>query len=120
MKDAQKIKQLKKTRRIRRIRARILGTPQRPRLTAYRSLKHLYAQIIDDTAGKTLVSATDFELTSRKKMKKADLAKEIGFLIAKKASDKKIKKVIFDRRGYKYHGIIKIFADSAREGGLEF
>lgn len=118
----QKIKQLKKLKRAKRVRAKVIGTKTRPRLTIYRSLKHLYAQVINDSREKTLLAASDFDLSParRKKTKKMDLAKEVGLAIAKKAKDKKIDKVVFDRRGYKYHGIIKSFADGAREGGLEF
>jgi large subunit ribosomal protein L18 len=120
--NPQKIKQLKKIKRAKRVRAKVIGTKTRPRLTIYRGLKHLYAQVIDDSRGKTLFAASDFDLSpaKRKKIKKMDLAKEVGLAIAKKAKDKKIDKVVFDRRGYKYHGIIKSFADGAREGGLEF
>lgn len=121
MKDRQKIKQSIRLRRVKRARARIFGTKERPRLTIYKSLKHLYAQAINDEKGETFVVASDFDLkTTRKNKKPAEAAKEIGGLVAKKLQEKKIDKVIFDRRGYKYHGIIKIFADAVREGGIEF
>ncbi len=135
MKNAQKIKQSIRLRRVRRARARIFGTKERPRLVIYKSLKHLYAQAINDEKGVTLVAASDFDLkTSRKGGNRtpsgvsllpksrtpAEMAKKIGGLVAKKLQEKKINKVIFDRRGYKYHGIIKTFADAVREGGIKF
>src|ERR1700761_1978510 len=102
-----------------RIRARIQGTPERPRLNVYRSLNHIYAQVIDDTQGRTLVSAS----TIADKLKTGGnvaAAKEIGKLVAERATEKGIKKVVFDRGGYLYHGRIKALADAAREAGLEF
>ncbi|MGC8880672.1 MAG: 50S ribosomal protein L18 [Minisyncoccia bacterium] len=112
----------KKARIIRhsRLRAKIRGTSERPRLSVYRSLKHIYAQIIDDELGKTLVAASDFEIKKDKKIKKEELAKKVGELIAKKAKEKGIKKVVFDRGGFKYHGRIKALAEKARESGLVF
>ena len=104
--------------RKRRIEAKIRGTAKRPRLSVFRSLKSLYAQVIDDENGKTLVSAGLPEI----KKAKDDIAgaKEIGKLVAKKCSEKKISEVVFDRSGYKYHGKVKAVADGAREGGLKF
>jgi large subunit ribosomal protein L18 len=102
-----------------RIRAKIQGTPERPRLNVYRSLNHIYAQVIDDTKGATLVSAS----TAAAKAKTGGnvaAAKEIGKLVAERAQEKGIKKVVFDRGGYLYHGRIKALADAAREAGLEF
>jgi large subunit ribosomal protein L18 len=102
-----------------RIRERIQGTTERPRLNVYRSLNHIYAQIIDDTQGRTLVSAS----TIADKVKTGGnvaAAKEIGKLVAQRAIDKGIKKVVYDRGGYLYHGRIKALADAAREAGLEF
>ena len=119
MKDRIKTKkQLKETRR-NRIRAKIQGTKDKPRLNVFRSLKHVYLQLIDDQNGKTLVAANDSELKS-KKGKKSEKAKEVGKLLAQKALAKKIKKVVFDRAGYKYLGRVKAAAEGAREGGLEF
>jgi len=89
-------------------------------LCVFRSLRHIYAQLIDDKEGKTLVSASDLEIKKKKGVKKTEIAKEVGKLIAKKAVAQKIKKVVFDRGGYKYHGRVKNLADGAREGGLEF
>lgn len=111
-------KRLKRERRHRRVRARVQGTAERPRLCVYRSLKHIYAQLIDDTAGKTLVSAQDKDLG--KEVKSGDQAKEVGKLLAAKASEKKIETVVFDRGGCRYHGRVKALAEGAREGGLKF
>ena len=118
MKSSQ-VKDTKRSQRHARVRAKICGTKERPRLNVYRSLKSIYAQLIDDIAGKTIVAAHDSELKN-KKGKKEERAKEVGKLLAQKALDKKIKKVVFDRGGYKYQGRIKAVADGAREGGLEF
>ncbi len=103
-------KQIKRKRRHRRVRAKIKGTAKVPRLCVFRSNKHLYAQLIDDEKGKTLVSVSDLEAKDSKK---------IGLLIAEKALAKKINKVVFDRGGYKYHGRVKSLAEGAREGGLK-
>lgn len=112
-------KHLKRYRRHRRVRAKIQGTAETPRLCVFRSANHIYAQLIDDEKGKTLLSASDLEIKKRKE-KKAVLAVEVGRIIAKKAIEKKINKVIFDRGGYKYHGRVKSLAEGAREGGLKF
>lgn len=106
--NTSKIKQQKIARRHKRIRSRVSGTAERPRLSVFKSQQFLYAQLIDDTKGHTLASA---------KSKKAE---EVGKDIAKKGIDAKIKKVVFDRGGYLYIGKIKAIADSARAGGLEF
>ena len=119
MSDISLQKRQARNKRRNRVRAKIFGTKSVPRLNIFRSLKHINAQIIDDTAGKTLVAASDLELKITKG-RKADKAKEVGKLIAKKAQEKKIKKVVFDRAGYKYHGRVKALADGAREGGLKF
>ncbi|UPA22796.1 50S ribosomal protein L18 [Candidatus Peribacteria bacterium] len=103
--------------RKRRIRAKISGTAARPRLTVYRSLTSLSAQLIDDEAGRTLCSASTKEAKATLNI---DGAKKVGELIAKKAKDAGITTVLFDRNAYKYHGRIKALADSAREGGLNF
>lgn len=107
-------------RRHRRVRAKAHGTAKVPRLSVFRSAKHIYAQLIDDEKGKTLLSASERELKKSKGLKKADKAKEVGRLIAKKALEEKIEKVVFDRGGYKYHGRVKALAEGAREGGLKF
>ena len=109
-----------------RIRKKMQGTPERPRLNVYRSVNHIYAQVIDDAQGKTLVSATSVEKGKGVKGDKrptggnVSSAKEVGKLIAERAKDKGIKQVVFDRGGYLYHGRIKALADAAREAGLEF
>ena len=103
-----------------RIRRKVTGSNERPRLAVFRSLKHIYAQVIDDATGKTIVSASSRDKDSSTKGANAAAAKAVGALIAKKAQDKGIKRVVFDRGGYLYHGNIKALADAARENGLEF
>jgi large subunit ribosomal protein L18 len=110
-------------RRHKRVRSRITGTPDRPRLSIYRSLSEIYAQIIDDKAGQTLTSAStlDHDLRSTVEgMKKSEKARKIGQALAERAKAKGIKQVVFDRGGYRYIGRVKALADGAREGGLEF
>jgi large subunit ribosomal protein L18 len=112
-----------KTRRHERIRKKVFGTPDRPRLSVYRSLNHIYAQIIDDSRGNTLVAAStmDKDFIAQKGHKgNMGMAKKVGELIAKRALEKGLRKVVFDRGGYRYHGRVKAMADSAREAGLEF
>lgn len=101
------------------IRSKIEGSTDCPRLTVFKSLKFIYAQIIDDSKGATLVSASSQEKTL-KNGKNVDIAKEVGKLLASRAKDKNIQKVVFDRNGYIYHGKVKALADSAREAGLKF
>lgn len=103
-----------------RIRGKVSGTAARPRLAVFKSLKHIYVQVIDDANGRTLVSASTRDKDSSTKGANAAAAKAVGALIAKKAKDKGIKQVVFDRGGYLYHGNIKALADAARENGLEF
>ena len=103
--------------RKRRVRARVSGTADRPRLTVFRSLTGMSAQLIDDDARKTLAAASTKEAKSKGNL---EGAKKLGELIAKKAKDAKITTVVFDRNGYKYHGRIQEFANAAREGGLTF
>lgn len=105
-------------RRKARVRAKINGTSERPRLVVYKSLSNIYAQIVDDQAGKTLVNTSDLKLKT--KDNKSIRAKNIGVDIAKKALEKNIKQVVFDRNGYQYHGRVKAVAEGAREGGLKF
>jgi len=100
-----------------RIRAKLSGTGERPRLNVYRSLNHIYAQVIDDQKGETLVSASTIKMKTGGNI---SAAKEIGKAVAEKAVAQGIKKVVFDRGGYLYHGRIKALADAAREAGLEF
>jgi large subunit ribosomal protein L18 len=124
----------KRERRHHRIRSKVKGTAERPRLCVFRSLKHIYAQLIDDEKSETIVAASDLELKDleikSKKLKekkeeknqtrKVAIAYEVGKLIAQKAAEKKISKVVFDRGGFKYHGRVKAVADGARDGGLKF
>jgi len=110
-------------RRHTRVRKKVHGTPDRLRLSVYRSLNHIYAQIIDDFQGHTLVAASslDKELRDPKKHTgNSETAKRVGSLIAKRALEKGIKKIVFDRSGYRYHGSIKALADAVREAGVEF
>jgi len=136
MKNLQKIKRNLKERRHKRVRAKIKGTEERPRLSVFRSLKHIYVQLIDDTKGHTLMSASDLELKKmgqikkKKTVKKQDevkelgaktmVAYEVGRLVAGKALAKGIKEIVFDKGGYKYYGRVRAVADGAREGGLKF
>ena len=101
-----------------RVRAKLFGTKERPRLSVFRSNKYIYAQLINDDKGETVASVYENELKT--KGNKTEKAKELGILLAKKSSEKKIKSVIFDRGGYKYHGRVKALAEGAREGGLIF
>jgi large subunit ribosomal protein L18 len=109
--------------RVKRVRGKIEGTKERPRLSVHRGHKHIYAQIIDDSKGLTLASASTLSLELKGKIKVTDTvaaAKSVGDLIAKNAIQKGVKKVVFDRRGYAYIGKIKALADAARQNGLEF
>jgi large subunit ribosomal protein L18 len=103
-----------------RIRRRVAGTPERPRLAIFRSVNHIYAQVIDDQVGRTLVAAGSTEKDLRGKGGNVDGAKLIGQTVAERAKEKGISKVVFDRGGYQYHGRVKALADAAREAGLEF
>ncbi len=110
-------------RRHRRVRKRVVGTSQRPRFNVFRGLKHTYAQVIDDTRGHTLVAAStlDPELGDKVKgLTKTEQAKLVGGLLARRSLERGVKKVVFDRGGYKYHGRVKSLAEAAREEGLEF
>ena len=119
-------KQEKRKRRHKKIRTEIRGTAEIPRLCVFKSLNHIYAQVINDDKAQTLFSVSDEEIskkTSSKNKKysgKSEKAYEVGKLTAEKAAEKKIKKIVFDRAGYKYHGRIKALAEGAREGGLQF
>ena len=108
-----------------RIRKKVFGSPERPRLTVYKSLKHTYAQIVDDFSGETLVSASDLDKALRDtikdaKINKTEIASKVGALLAQRCGEKQIKTVVFDRNGYPYHGRISAVADAARKAGLEF
>lgn len=135
-------KKEKRYKRHKRVRAKIFGTAQSPRLCVFRSGKHIYAQLIDDEKGRTILSASDRELEGKKinkfdsaastakigkkdkeektEIRKTAIAREVGKLIAKKSVENKFEKVVFDRGGYKYYGRVKALAEGAREGGLKF
>lgn len=106
------------------IRKHVSGTPERPRLVVYRSLNHIYAQLVDDLNNKTLMTASDLSADVKSQVKKDTTKTErgglVGELIARKALEKKIKRVVFDRGGFKYHGRVKALAEAARNAGLEF
>ena len=104
----------------RRIRRKLSGTAERPRLAVFRSVAHIYAQVIDDAQGQTLVSASSVDKDGKTKGGNVAAAKAIGRLVAERAKEKGIKSVVFDRGGYQYHGRVKALADAAREAGLEF
>ena len=106
--------------RHRSIRKRIEGNTERPRLSVFRSSRHIYAQVIDDLSRKTLASTSDVDAPKDSAGKKKDRAKQVGVAIAKKCLEKGIDKVVFDRAGYKYHGRVSALADGAREAGLKF
>jgi large subunit ribosomal protein L18 len=114
-------KQLGRQRRHRRVRKKVAGSAERPRLSVFRSNRHIYAQIIDDRAGRTMVSASSMEsgldLTGKSK---SDVATEVGRVLAGRAREKGVEKVVFERGGNLYHGRVKALADGAREGGLVF
>jgi large subunit ribosomal protein L18 len=112
-----KTREQQRYRRHLRVRKKVAGTADRPRLVIFRSLKHITAQIVDDTSGRTLMTVSSTDLTSGKKTEKSA---EVGKRIAARAKDAGITRVVFDRAGYKYHGRVKAVADGAREGGLEF
>ena len=100
-----------------RVRNKITGSAERPRLVVFRSLKHIYAQLVDDTTGRTLATVSDLNIEQGKK---GERAAEVGLLIAERAKTAGISRVVFDGAGYRYHGLIKAVADGARKGGLEF
>ena len=113
-------RKLERNRRHKRVRAKISGTAECPRLCVYRSNTNVYAQIIDDTKGVTLVQASTLDKEVKTKHANKEAAAEVGKLVAKRALDKKIKTVVYDRGGYVYHGVVKELAEAAREAGLEF
>ena len=113
-------RKFERTRRHIRVRRKVSGTADRPRLCIYKSNNNIYVQIIDDVNGVTLVSASTIDKSVKTKYANIEAAKEVGALIGKRASEKKIKSVVFDRSGYIYHGVVKQFAESARDAGLEF
>jgi large subunit ribosomal protein L18 len=106
-----------------RVRRKVVGTSERPRLSVFRSLHHIYAQVIDDTQGVTLAAASSLEgelRSERNGEKKSEVSKRVGALVAERAKSNGIESVVFDRGGYKFHGRVKALADAAREGGLVF
>lgn len=111
-------KLIKREKRHARVRAKVSGTAERPRLFVYRSLDNNYAQLIDDVNSKTLISVTDLKM--KKAGTKVEMAKKVGEEVAKKAQELKITTCVFDKNGYKYHGRVKAIAEGAREGGLKF
>ena len=113
-------RKMERARRHARVRTKISGTAERPRLCVYRSNTNLYVQVIDDVAGNTLVSASSLDKEVKTKYANKEAAKEVGALIAKRALEKNIKDVVFDRGGYIYHGVVKELAEAARNGGLNF
>ncbi|KPJ50029.1 MAG: 50S ribosomal protein L18 [Dehalococcoidia bacterium DG_22] len=112
-----------RVRRHRRVRQKVVGTPQRPRLCVFRSLNHIYAQVIDDEGGHTLIAACDLEADIRQQgngKRKTEVASLVGQRLAERALEKGIGTAVFDRGGYKFHGRVKALADAARQGGLVF
>jgi large subunit ribosomal protein L18 len=107
-----------RTHRRSRVRKKIAGTAERPRLAVFRSNKHIYAQLIDDVAGRTLVAASALDAGAAKDGKKSDIAKSVGTLLGKRAKESGIASVVFDRGGYRYHGRVRQIAEGAREAGL--
>ncbi|MCB0076768.1 MAG: 50S ribosomal protein L18 [Anaerolineales bacterium] len=119
----QRSAQAARSRRQSRVRSKVAGTAERPRLNVFRSLSNIYAQVIDDRAGHTLAAASTLDPELRESLdgvKKRDAAAKVGALVAERAKAAGVTKVVFDRGGYRYHGRVKALADAAREGGLEF
>lgn len=116
-------KTLQRRRRKRRIRKKVTGTPERPRLSVFRSHKHIYAQVIDDVAGRTIAAASTREGALRDQLSSSgnrEAATAVGQAVATKAAEAGVKRVVFDRNGYPYHGRVRDLAEAARKGGLEF
>ena len=113
-------RKLERERRHKRVRTKISGTEECPRLCVYRSNSNIYAQVIDDTKGITIAQASTLDKEIKTKKSNKEAAKEVGALVAKRAIEKNIKSVVYDRGGYIYHGIVKELAEAAREAGLEF
>jgi len=117
------LREKSRERRHRRVRVGVVGTPERPRLNVFRSLRHIYAQVVDDSVGKTLVAVSTLDPEVRTQLEglhKTDQAKLVGKMLAERAQKVGIKAVVFDRGGYKFHGRVKALADASREGGLDF
>lgn len=115
-----KEKIVKRLNRHKRVRAKVIGTGEKPRLCVFRSNKHIFLQLIDDSIGKTIISVSDIKEAKKSKLNKTDRAKEAGKKLAEDAIKKNIKEVVFDRGGYLYHGRVKAVALGARDGGLKF
>lgn len=119
-----KLKRKARKQRHRRVRKRVVGSSERPRLAIFRSLKHIYAQLIDDSSSRSILGASSLSPGIRGREKEFDgkcsVSKAVGLLLAERAKDKGVRKVVFDRGGYPYHGRVKALAEGAREGGLEF
>ena len=113
-------RKFERVRRHKRVRNKISGTAERPRLCVYRSNSNIYVQVIDDVKGITICQASTLDKEIKEKHSNKIAAKEVGTLIAKRATEKKITEVVFDRGGYIYHGVVKELAEAAREGGLKF
>ena len=120
MKDRNIRKQEARLKRSRRVRGKVRGTSERPRLAVYKSLNHIYAQLVDDTGRKTITGVSSLKGGLDSAGKQTEKAKAVGAAIAGKAKDLGIKSVVFDRSGYRYHGNVKALAEAAREAGLEF
>ncbi len=118
------IRTLARTKRRYRTRNKMIGTPERPRLSVYRSQKNIFAQIVDDTKGLTLSAAStlveDFKTQAKGDVKPLDAARIVGKILAARAKEKNVDKIVFDKSGYQYHGRVKALAEGAREGGLQF
>jgi large subunit ribosomal protein L18 len=117
------LREVARQKRKARVRTRIFGTEQRPRLSVFRSAKHIYAQIVVDSTGSTILAASSLSPEIKGELeglKKSDAAKKVGELLGRKAAEKNIRRVVFDRNGFLYHGRIKALAEGARESGLEF
>ena len=120
MKDRSIKKQRSRLKRARRVRGKVVGTSEKPRLVVHKSLNHVYAQLVDDTSRKTITGVSSLKGSLNSDGKQMDKAKAVGTAIAGKAKDLGIKTIVFDRSGYRYHGNIKALAQAAREAGLEF
>jgi large subunit ribosomal protein L18 len=120
MQNRMKEKRLARLVRHRRVRAKVFGTASRPRLAVFRSANHIFAQLIDDVSGHTICAASDLKGKFKLGTKKSEKAASVGEAIAKAAAERGIKKVVFDRGGFAYHGRVKALADAARKAGLEF
>lgn len=122
IKNPRKKLKIKRERRHKRQRAKIFGTEGKPRISVFRSNRHIYCQLVDDTKGHTIISAKDIEIEEKEKKgkKPVEIAFLVGELLAKKAKEKGIEKVVFDKGWYKYHGRVKALAEGARKGGLKF